>query len=81
MLLLRKPKRNVFYSIPVEKGCLWFRAFPEIVAGERTSALRAGAFTKLLLDLIACLKSPQRSFSISSSTATFNPAAHATQGT
>ena len=62
MLLLCKPKRSVFYSVPVENGCLWFRAFPEIVAGQRLSAVRADAFTRLLTDLVARLKSPKRPF-------------------
>jgi hypothetical protein len=52
-LLLRAPGRIIFYSIPVEDGCLWFRAFPEIVAGQRLSALRPGEFMKALNDLIA----------------------------
>lgn len=70
MLLLCKPRRTVFYSIPVENGCLWFRAFPEIVAGQRLSAVRADAFARLLTDLIPRLKVPKHSISISSSTAT-----------
>lgn len=75
MLLLCEAKRSVFYSIPVETGCLWFRAFPEIAAGERLFAVRPGAFKKLLTDLIASLQPPRRSISaISLRTATFNPA-------
>ena len=35
MELLRAPERTVFYSFPVENGCLWFRAMPEIIRGER----------------------------------------------
>ena len=79
MLLLREQKRSVFYSIPVENGCLWFRAFPEIVAGERLFAVRASAFKRLLTDLIARLKPPKHSISISSTTAMFNPAPHASR--
>lgn len=74
MLLLCEPKRSVFYSIPVETGCLWFRAFPEIVAGERLCAVSAGAFKRLLIDLVARLKPPRHPISISSSTAIFDPA-------
>lgn len=70
LLLLCKPNRTVFYSIPVENGCLWFRAFPEIVAGQRLSAVRADAFARLLTDLIPRLKAPKHSISVSSSTAT-----------
>lgn len=69
MLLLCKPKRSVFYSIPVEDGCLWFRAFPELVAGERLSGVRPSEFKRLLTDLIARLNPPQHSTSKSSSTA------------
>lgn len=78
MLLLCKPKRTVFYSIPVENGCLWFRAFPEIVAGQRLSAIGAGAFKRLLTDVIESLKPPKRGISKSSSTTIFNPS-HATR--
>ncbi|MGH9681568.1 MAG: hypothetical protein ACRD4Y_16605, partial [Candidatus Acidiferrales bacterium] len=74
---LCKPERSVFYSIPVENGCLWFRAFPEIVAGQRLSAVRAGAFARLLADLIPRLKAPKHSISISLSTELYNPAPHA----
>ena len=77
MPLLCKPKRSVFYSIPVENGCLWFRAFPEIVAGQRLSAVTAGAFARFLTNLIPRLKAPKDSISISSSTALFNPAPRA----
>jgi hypothetical protein len=77
MPLLCERKRSVFYSIPVENGCLWFRAFPEIVAGQRLSAVRAGAFTRLLTDLIARLKSPKQPIPISPSTAIFNSIPHA----
>jgi hypothetical protein len=51
--LLSGPGRSVFYSVPVEDGCLWFRAFPEIVAGQRACALRPGEFLKALNDFIA----------------------------
>lgn len=69
MLLLCEPTRTVFYSIPVENGCLWFRAFPEIVAGERLSAVRPSEFKRLLTDLIAHLRFPKHSISKSSNTA------------
>lgn len=52
--LLKALRRTIFYSVPVEHGCLWFRAFPEIVAGQRLSALRPAEFMKALDDLIAC---------------------------
>jgi hypothetical protein len=51
--LLKAPRRTIFYSVPVEHGCLWFRAFPEIVAGQRLSALRPAEFMNALNDLIA----------------------------
>ena len=50
--LLRAPGRTIFYSFPVEDGCLWFRSFPEIVAGERMSAVRPSEFMRALNDLI-----------------------------
>jgi hypothetical protein len=55
MRLLRAPERSVFYSYPVENGCLWFQAVPEIIAGQRLSALRPGEFMSVLQDLIARL--------------------------
>jgi hypothetical protein len=51
--LLKGPGRTIFYSVPVDGGCLWFRAFPEIVAGERLSAVRPGEFLRVLSDFIA----------------------------
>jgi hypothetical protein len=77
MPLLCKPKRNVFYSIPIENGCLWFRAFPEIVAGQRLSAVPAVAFAGFLTNLVARLKASNHSMSMSSGTALFNPAPRA----
>jgi hypothetical protein len=50
--LLQGPGRTIFYSVPVDGGCLWFRAFPEIVGGERLSAVRPGEFVKVLSDFI-----------------------------
>ncbi|HTV57460.1 MAG TPA: hypothetical protein VMJ93_01155 [Verrucomicrobiae bacterium] len=79
MMLLREPQRSVFYSIPVENGCLWFRALPETVAGQRLSGVGAGAFTRLLADLIEQLKSAGHSRSNSSSPAIIETAAHPTQ--
>jgi hypothetical protein len=73
MLLLCRPERSVFYSVPVENSYLWFRAFPEVVAGKRLSSVRAGAFARFLTDLIPRLKAPKRSISTSLSTALFNP--------
>ena len=51
MQLLRGPERSVFYSFPVENGCLWFEAFPEssLAAG---SAFRPSEFMSILSDLI-----------------------------
>jgi hypothetical protein len=80
MPLLCEPKRSVFYSIPVENGCLWFRAFPEIVAGERLSAVRAGEFMKQLSDLIARLQSAKRPIPLSARTPVFNRDAHSARG-
>ena len=59
--LLRGPERNIFYCVLVEDGWLWFRAFPEIVAGQRLSAVRPGEFMRTLNDLIAPFKRPSYS--------------------
>lgn len=53
--LLKGSRRTVFYSVPVENGYLWFRAFPEIVAGQRLYGVRPGEFMKNLNDLVARL--------------------------
>jgi len=55
MELLRAPGRFVFYSFPIEGGCLWFQAIPEIPHSSRTSALRPSAFMSNLDDLISSL--------------------------
>ena len=55
MKLLRAPERSIYYSCPVEDGCLWFRAFPEIVAAERMAGVRASEFVRTLKKLIAHL--------------------------
>jgi hypothetical protein len=52
MRLLQAPDRFVFYSFPVEDGCLWFQALPEISAGLRVSALRPSEFLGILDDLV-----------------------------
>jgi hypothetical protein len=51
MELLRGPERSVFYSFPVENGCLWFKAFSESSLA-RGSAFRPGEFMRTLNDLI-----------------------------
>ena len=53
MELLRAPNRLVFYSFPVEDGCLWFQAVPEVDAGPRVAALRPGELMDVLIDFTA----------------------------
>jgi hypothetical protein len=52
MPLLQAPGRFVFYSFPVEDGCLWFQALPETSTGLCKSALRPSEFLGILDDLI-----------------------------
>jgi|SRR5579862_1784146 hypothetical protein len=44
---------SVFYSIPVEDGCLWFQAPLELLSTPRLTALRPREFMALLTDLVA----------------------------
>lgn len=62
MELLRAPERTVFYSFPVENGCLWFRAMPEIIRGEHPSTLRPGEFISVLDEAVASLRDGYRQF-------------------
>lgn len=52
MRTLQAPDRLVFYSLPVEQGCLWFQAIPEISEGPRASALRPSEFMSILTNLV-----------------------------
>ena len=52
MRLLQAPERFVFYSFPVEDGCLWFQAIPEGSTGPRVSALRPSEFLGILDSLV-----------------------------
>jgi hypothetical protein len=51
MELLSGPGRTVFYSFPVEDGCLWFQAIPEVPHVPHVSAFRPGAFMSILDNL------------------------------
>ncbi len=62
MELLRAPERTVFYSFPVENGCLWFRAMPEIIRGESLSTFRPGEFIGVLDEAVASLRDNYRPF-------------------
>jgi len=62
MELLRAPERTVFYSFPVENGCLWFRAMPEMIRGEHSSTLRPGEFISVLDEAVAGLRDDYRPF-------------------
>ena len=64
MLLLRGPGRNIYYSVLTEDSCLWFRAFPEIVDGQRLCAVRPAVFMRTLNDLIARLSSSNLRISV-----------------
>lgn len=63
MELLRAPDRTVFYSFQVENGCLWFRAMPEIIRGERLSTFRPGEFIGVLDAAVASLRDDYHQFS------------------
>lgn len=52
MELLQAPERFVFYSFPVEDGCLWFQAIPEISNVSDVSALRPNEFMSVLEALL-----------------------------
>jgi hypothetical protein len=49
MDLLQAPERFVFYWFPVEDGCLWFQAIPNV---SRVSALRPRQFMGILEALL-----------------------------
>jgi len=49
MDLLQAPERSVFYSFPVEDGCLWFQAVP---GASRTPPLRPSEFMSTLNGLL-----------------------------
>lgn len=51
MELLSGPVRTVFYSFPVEDGCLWFQAIPEVPYVRHVCAFRPGEFTSILDNL------------------------------
>jgi len=55
MELLGGPGRTVFYSFPVEDGCLWFQAIPEVPCVPHDSAYRPGEFTSILDRLCSAL--------------------------
>lgn len=63
MELLRSPERTVFYSFPVENGCLWFRAMPEIISGQRVFSLRPNEFIGILDEAVASLRAGYNQFS------------------
>lgn len=52
MELLSRPGRSVFYSYPVEGGCLWFEAAPDGHGRLKYSALRPNEFPSILNDLV-----------------------------
>ena len=62
MELLRAPERTVFYSFPVENGCLWIRALPEMIRGAHPSTLRPGEFINVLDEAVAGLRGDCRQF-------------------
>jgi hypothetical protein len=63
MELLRAPDRIVFYSFPVESGCLWFRAMPEMVSGQRLFSLRPYEFIGILDEAVVTLRASYNRFS------------------
>lgn len=58
MELLQAPERFVFYWFPVEDGCLWFQAIPEISNVAGVSALRPREFVSVLDALLSSGKTP-----------------------
>jgi hypothetical protein len=56
MGLLSRPDCGVFYSYPIESGCLWFEAAPERRGRLKSSALRPSEFTITLDNLIVELQ-------------------------
>jgi hypothetical protein len=53
LIQMVEPECSVFYSVPVEDGCLCFQAAPESLSGSRLSALRPREFMSVLSSLIA----------------------------
>jgi hypothetical protein len=53
LMQMVEPECSVFYSVPVEDGCLWFQAAPESVSASRLSAVRPREFVNILSSLIA----------------------------
>jgi hypothetical protein len=53
MELLRREGRTVFYSLPMEDGCFWFRATREVPHGPRISAFRPNEITNVSGKLIS----------------------------
>jgi hypothetical protein len=62
MELLRATERTVFYSFPVENGCLWFRALPESISGKRAFTFRPNEFVSVLHEAVAGLRASSRQF-------------------
>jgi len=62
MELLKAPERTVFYSFPVEHGCLWFQAMPETSWGEHVSMLRPSEFISVLDEAVASLRAEYHQF-------------------
>jgi hypothetical protein len=59
MRVLCRTSCIVFYSFPIEDGCLWFQALPEPSARQLTSVLRPSEFMSVLTDLIGRLRGPR----------------------
>lgn len=53
MDLLRREGRAVFYSLPMEDGCFWFRATRKVPHGPRISAFRPNGITNVSGELIS----------------------------
>ena len=56
MRLLCRTSCIVFYSFPIEDGCLWFQALPESSGQHLMSVLRPNEFMSVLTDLIGRLR-------------------------
>jgi len=55
-----EPGCRVFYSFPVEHGCLWFQAAPESHSSQGSPALRPSEFMGILNNLIDEACAPRR---------------------
>jgi hypothetical protein len=53
LMQMVRPECSVFYSIPVEDSCLWFKATAEALPSPCFSALRPREFMSVLCDLIS----------------------------